>query len=111
MSYQVIVQESAFADLRAILRRYERNSDDAMTATRFYEDWLRVIESLTLLPESHSRAQEDQGNPITVRNAMVGVGPKKTHRAIFVVIDNRVRIARVVHMRHDLLSFDDLMLS
>lgn len=108
MPYEVLIQTPANRDLARILEWYRRERGGSNSANKIADDWLRVLDSLEHFPESHPIANESPIDGIEYRNAIFGVGRTKSHRAVFRIDGDVVRIVRLRHHSQCFLSADDL---
>src|SRR5713226_1485045 len=93
MTYQVVVQPSAQAEMEAA---YEWTTERApMTAVRWYNRLIEAIRSLADNPERCSLASEDEYFPEEIRNLLYGKR-KNIYRIIFTIRGDTVH---VLHFR------------
>lgn len=67
-----------------------------------------VITALAHRPERHPLAQESDRFPFEVRELRYGVRGRKTHRVLFAIREDVVRIYSVRHLAQDFVTAEDL---
>jgi plasmid stabilization system protein ParE len=66
------------------------------------------IETLTAFPESNALSAENGRFPYEIRDKLVGLGSRKTYRAVFTIKDDEVFVLTVRAAEEDRLSPDDV---
>ncbi|ACC79699.1 type II toxin-antitoxin system RelE/ParE family toxin [Nostoc punctiforme] len=94
MTYQVLLQPTAFQDIENIYR-WTYDNLDAETANQWYYDLQDEIASLQLFPKRCPIAPEAQAIGREIRQLLVG--KRRQYRVLFVVEEN---VVAIIHIRH-----------
>ena len=100
MSFQVITQPQAEADIREAVRWIARHSPKK--STLWYFDVMNAIESLSKFPARCSYARERETFGIDIRQLIFD-----KYRILFVIEDETVYVLRVRHQAQDTLQLDE----
>jgi plasmid stabilization system protein ParE len=107
MTRTVIVAWRARHDLlRAVEWWAENRSADQ--ASRWYKTALRRIESLARDAHRCSRSTETKRLGIELFDAYFGLGRSRTHRLVFTICDDVIRVVTIRHLAQAPLTLDDL---
>ncbi|MEH2455388.1 type II toxin-antitoxin system RelE/ParE family toxin [Nostoc sp.] len=94
MTYQVLIQPTAFQDIENTYR-WMCDNFDAETANQWYYDLQDEIASLQLFPKRCPIAREAQAIGREIRQLFVG--KRRQYRVLFVVEDD---VVAIIHVRH-----------
>ncbi|MBP6820407.1 MAG: type II toxin-antitoxin system RelE/ParE family toxin [Acidobacteria bacterium] len=100
MSFNVIVEQEAEEDLKAIAQWIAQYSPDK--AALWYFDATEAIESLENFPARCPFAPESKRFDAEIRHLIFD-----KHRILFIIDDETVYVLRVRHQARDVLSPDD----
>lgn len=110
MRYHVEILPRAVTDLRSIALWWSEHHSTEKAAR-----WLTGIEAaitgLSNRPDLHPKAVEADLFPFEVRELLFGVRRKKTHRVLFAIRENAVRVYAVRHLAQDVITADELGLA
>ena len=105
MRYVVDVTPKATRQLDAARNWYWRQ--DRQIADAWYLGFRAAILSLEADPERHGQCRESHRLPGAFRELLYGSGRRKTHRAVFRIVGNRVEVVAIRHLaQRDLRSED-----
>ena len=105
----VILTGPAKRDIQAAYDWWKQNRS-AEQADRWYAGIHAAIQSLRSMPERHSLSAESDLVAQGIRQLLVGLGRRATHRIVFAIDGNTVVVLRVRHTSQDALSRDDLQI-
>jgi len=107
MSFRVIITAHAEADMQDAARWWasERSAEQAGRWLAGLDEKLR---SLGDSPQRWPLAPEHRQFPYELRELNYGLGPRRTHRAIFMIADDLVLVLAVRHAAQDRLRPEDL---
>ena len=77
-------------------------------AIKWFDEVRRQILSLNRRPESHGLAEENDDFPYEIRNKLVGLGARRSYRAVFTIRDDVVFVLAVLHSAQDSLCPADV---
>ena len=80
----------------------------AEQAVRWINGFAAEIDALGANPRQHPKAAESHLFPYEVRELNFGLGPKPTHRALFVIRPEMVYVIAIRHMSQQPFHPDDL---
>jgi plasmid stabilization system protein ParE len=83
-------------------------SDSAAVSKTWIDGFLKLIASLAEMPERCSLAHENDLFPVELREIHYGSGRRKTHRAVFYIVNGVVMVIAIRHFAQDDLSPDVL---
>ncbi len=106
MKYTVIVTDPARDQLLEIARWWAVNRSSEQ-AIRWYDGFCESLKSLGELPEIHRFARENDQFKDELREFYYGL-TRRTHRAIFRIDGDIVRVLAVRHLAQDDIRPDDL---
>ena len=66
------------------------------------------IETLAEFPESHGLSAENDQFPFEIRDKLLGLGSRPSHRAVFTIRDNTVYVLTVRHAAQESLHLEDV---
>lgn len=107
MSRPVILTEPAFEHFRRNAQWWATHHS-VEQAERWYAGFLKELESLEDNPERCPLARENVNFPYELRELHYGVGPRSTHRALFIIRPDSVLILAIRHAAQDDVTPDDL---
>lgn len=107
MSYRVVISAAVYEDLRRNVAWWSENRSREQ-AGRWKDAILRKILSLDALPESHARAAENDDFSYELRAALFGLGSRPTHRILFRIEGDEVRVLTVRSAAQDDVSPDEV---
>lgn len=107
MNYEVRIVSRAHNDFREAIQWYADNYS-AEFAASWYDQFLRQLETLAAMPESHSLARENDRTEFDLRELHFGVGRRTTHRAVFRIVDSTVEILAIRHVARRDLDVENL---
>ncbi len=87
---------------------YQRQSGSEEVAQRWYDGFVEAIQALEVEAERHLLATESDDFPFELRALFYGSGRRKTHRALFRILDDVVEVLAVRHLAQQALRPDDL---
>jgi plasmid stabilization system protein ParE len=99
MRYTVIITDPARDQLLEIARWWAENRSGEQ-AIRWYDGFCDALQSLTNSPEKHRLARENALFKDELRELYYGLS-RRTHRAIFRIDGDVVRVVAVRHLAQD----------
>ena len=105
--FEVILTERAEEELKQQHTWWAENRSEEQ-ANRWYVGFIRKMLTLEHNPKRCAYALENSLFPCQVHQLNYGLGRKPTHRAIYTIIEKKVTILRVRHLRQKMLSEDDI---
>lgn len=108
MTRTVVVAPAADGELREIARWYRKQSGSEKVAADWYVGFGEAIDSLGEDADRHPLAPESDDFPFELRALLYGSGRRKTHRALFRILDDVVEVLAVRHLAQQELRPDDL---
>lgn len=106
MKYDVEMLPRAIAELRSIVLWWSEHHSMEQ-AGRWMIGMEAAIAGLSNHPDRHPLAIEAESFPFEVRELRFGVKGRKTHRVLFAIRDDVVRVYSVRHLAQDMLSAED----
>ncbi|MEW4562973.1 type II toxin-antitoxin system RelE/ParE family toxin [Bremerella sp. JC770] len=98
MMYSVAISRSAELDIHQAFHWWHENRSPDQ-AFRWYHQIVEAVETLEHMPERCPLAAEAQSIGVPVRQLLFGVGKgPATHRILFTIVNNGVRVLRVLHV-------------
>src|SRR5215218_1789295 len=107
MSYRITYSNRAEGDIRQTMEWW-RDNRSRVQAARWIEEIFPAIEMLSDDPERFPLAPETDLHPGGLRQFLFGVGRSITHRVIFTIDGDEVKIVTVRHVARRELQIDDL---
>jgi plasmid stabilization system protein ParE len=107
MTYHVLITKAAHRDLREALTWW-RDNRSAAQAERWYEKIMPAIATLAENPDRCPISPETDLCPTRLRQLHFGLSRKRTHRIVFTIVGDEVRVLRVRHHARQDLGPDDL---
>lgn len=107
MNYEIIYSDRAEAEIRETMQWW-RDNRSREQAARWIEETFAAIEKLKDEPERFPLAPESDLHPQGLRQLLFGVGRSITHRVIFTIDGDAVKIVAVRHVARCELHADDL---
>lgn len=104
---RLVMSQSAEADLDANYIWWAKNRS-ASQASRWYADILRAIYSLANDADLYPRAEEGHVSRKSIQELAYGLGRHPTHRVLFLIEGETVKILRVRHVSQRALGADEL---
>lgn len=108
MTYRVVIMRSAEREIRQIVDWW-RDHRSIEQAERWYRKIYPAIATLARQPQRCPVSPETDLVPTGLRQLHFGIGRRATHRIIFTVVGQEVRVMRVRHAAQRNLTLDDLM--
>ena len=106
MKYTVIITDPARDQLLAIARWWAENRSSEQ-AIRWYDGFYESLQSLENMPEKHQLARENAQFKDELRESYFGLS-RRTHRAVFRIDGDIVRVLAVRHLAQDDIRPGDL---
>ena len=104
---KVRITQPAEQDMQAALEWWRENRS-VEQAARWYRGIRKAVASLRSRPERCPEAPEADLLPQGMRQLLFGIGRRPTHRIVFTIADQEVRILRVRHSSQDALRGEDI---
>ena len=106
--FEVFISDAAKKDLRNNVDWWSENRS-AEEAELWYTSILESIYSLEHMPQRCPLAREAETLSIELHNLWFGMSSKQTHRSLFTIEGNRVKVLRVLSTRQETkdLKFDE----
>lgn len=108
MKYDVVVPRHVRDELEAASEWYRLRSLSEDVANRWLHGFQEAIASLARDPDRCSIARESLQFAFEIRELLYGSGRRKTHRALFRIVANRVEVMAIRHVAQRDLTPDDL---
>ena len=106
MKYEVLITKRAEEQLAVAAKWYTNEAPDIAVA--WFDGFVNAIISLGHDPKRCSLARENEAFPFVLRQLLYGLGRRKTHRALFVVHDDRVVVHAIRHLAQRDVTVDDI---
>lgn len=100
MSLPVLLEPQAISDLRHAVKWWLENRSEKQ-ALRWYDGIRDAIETLAVSPQRCVFARENPKSDAELRALHFGLGSRPTHRVIFVIDPDAVRVLAVRHAAQD----------
>jgi plasmid stabilization system protein ParE len=107
MSYRVFTVPAAERDIHRAVKWWADHRSGEQ-AERWYTRIYPAIGTLSETPDRCPVASESDLLPGGLRQLHFGVGSRATHRIIFTIVGQEVRVLRVRHVAQQSLSLEDL---
>ncbi len=107
MSCRLVVVPEAHADIRRFSEWWAQ-CHSILQAVKWMDCVYDQIDNLRHAPHSHPLSSENDQFPFELRDRLLGVSARPTHRAIFTIHDDTVYILAVRHVAQDRLRPTDL---
>lgn len=107
MSFDVILLRESQRDLDDILAFLAKHSPAG--AARWLEALELAVDALETNPSRYALAPENELVTKTVRNISFKTRKGRPYRLVYTVVEQQVRVFRILGSGHDLLSADDLV--
>ncbi len=107
MSLPIIIEPEAKASLHHAVDWWSENRSREQ-AFRWYEGIYDVIQTLSNDPQRHPLARENHKSDDELRELHFGLGTRPTHRIIFVIDPDAVRVLAIRHVAQDDATPEDL---
>ena len=107
MMFRIEVTREAARDIDQSFVWWAENRDREQ-AIRWYTDIFKELQSLKENPERFPISDETDLCPTGLRELYYGLGRRPTHRVIFTIVDDTVRVLCVRHLSRRPLIRDDL---
>jgi plasmid stabilization system protein ParE len=108
MTYHVVITGPAKRDIHEALTWWSKHRSSEQ-AERWYSKIYPAIPTLSAEPERCPIAPETDLLESGLRQLRFGVRRKTTHRILFTIVGQEVRILRIRHVAQKLLDLDDLL--
>jgi plasmid stabilization system protein ParE len=105
--FVVNISEEAREQLRTIARWYVRKSGSMETGLEWHTGFIAAINSLAENPGGCGLAHESDKFPFELRALLYGSGKRKTHRALFRIDGDQVRVLAIRHLSQKDVTPDD----
>jgi len=109
MTYAVQLTPEAEAQLDKAMAWYFEQ--DPAVAINWYRGFRKVIFELGENPRNHGLSPENDLFSDELHDLLYGSGRKKTHRAIFRIVGDRVEVIAIRHQAQRNITPDDIKLS
>jgi plasmid stabilization system protein ParE len=106
MTYTVRLTPQAEADLDRALDWYFQK--DPAVAVEWYRGFQQAIMNLSANPHQHGLSRENDLFADELRDLLYGSGRKKTHRAVFRIVEDCVEVVAVRHHAQRDITPDDI---
>ena len=107
MRFRVSITEQAEQDIQQAFNWWAHHRSKVQ-ADRWYVGATKAIAELADNLEKHGQSRESPSFPYVIRDLLLGIGRRPTHRAVFTIRGEEVVVLTVRHVaRHD-LSLDDI---
>ena len=106
MSFEVVFLREAQADLDAIHAHIDRQSPQG--ALRWLDALESAVESLEHDPKRFAFAPENDLVSTPIQNVSFKTAKGRPYRLVYAVVEEQVRVLRILGPGHDLLRADDL---
>jgi plasmid stabilization system protein ParE len=107
MSYRILISGPAERDIRETIAWWGENRSSEQ-AQRWYDSIYPAIATLSEHPDRCPVAPETDLLPTGIRQLQFGIGRRPTHRILFTIVGQEVRVLRVRHSAQQNLTLDDL---
>ena len=104
---KVQISMRAMLDIQRNAEWWASHHSRSQAAEWFYRVYDQ-LEAISNAPLSYGVSAENGMFPFEVREALIGLGKRKSYRAIFRVQDNYITIYRVVRAAEGTIEADDL---
>ena len=101
MRHQIVIAPLAVEQLQFEANWYRQRAFSDEVARAWMEGFLELLNSLQFDPQRYPQARERPRFSEIVREVHYGSGRRKTHRALFVIEGEVVRILTVRHVAQD----------
>ncbi|MFV0445712.1 MAG: type II toxin-antitoxin system RelE/ParE family toxin [Planctomycetaceae bacterium] len=108
MTYRVVVSPRAEQRLLESASWYLDQSRSIEVALRWYDGFHRALAAFSENPSRFALASESSKLPLEVRELFYGSGRRKTHRALFRVVDDQVLVLTVRHFAERDATIEEL---
>lgn len=108
MTYRVILVRAAKRDLFETISWWSEHRSSEQ-AEQWYARIVPAIATLANDPDRCPVSPETDLLPTGLRQLHFGLGRKATHRIVFTIVDNEVRVLRIRHSAQQFLTLDDLL--
>ena len=96
MTYKVILSPEAEHQLLQAAAWYRRR--DSGVALEWYNGFLDAIFKIGIHPRQYSISRENDRFAVELRELLYGSGRRKTHRAVFRIVVDRVEVVAIRHL-------------
>ncbi len=107
MTHRVVLTDRAHADMESAYQWWADNRSQVQAA-KWYNAFADAIESLANNPERCAVSREHEQFPYKIRDLYLGIGRRRTHRAVFTIRGEMVLVLAIRHLAQQDLSPDDL---
>jgi plasmid stabilization system protein ParE len=108
MKYDVNVDDGVWQQLREAAHWYLQQSQSSEVAERWHRGFVETLQSLRENPLRFSLARENEIFDYELREVLYGSGRRKTHRALFRIVDDRVEVMLIRHVAQRDITPDDV---
>jgi plasmid stabilization system protein ParE len=107
MSFLVVITEQAEREIKSAYDWWAENRSKPQ-ADRWYIDISKTIAELSENPDRHGKSRESDSFSYEIRDLLVGIGRRPTHRAVFTIRGNEVVVLTVRHTAQRDISPKDI---
>src|SRR5262245_31076210 len=107
MSFLVVITEQAEREIKSAYDWWSENRSKRQ-ADRWYVGISKAITELSENPERHGKSRESDSFDYEIRDLLIGIGRRPTHRAVFTIRDNEVVVLTVRHTAQRDISPKDI---
>ena len=108
MKYDIHVDDDVYAMLRDTEAWYADRAQSSDVGAKWRSGFLEALRALSDNPFQFALARESTRFPYDLRELLYGSGRRKTHRALFRIVDDRVEVLAIRHVAQRDLTADDL---
>lgn len=101
--YKIVITKLAERDIEIAFQWWSENRSPAQ-AVKWYGSILSTIETLREMPDRCPYASEADKLKLPVRQLLFGVSKRPTHRILFELVNDEVRVLRVRNAAQDALT-------
>jgi len=105
--FSVTILPRAEADIERNARWWAEHHDADQAVKWFYAARQQIL-SLKQMPESNGLSAENAEFPYEIRDKLIGLGSRRSYRAIFTIRDDEVLVLAVLRSAQDSLSPSDV---
>lgn len=103
----VVILPRAEEDIERNARWWAQHHDASQAADWFFSVRRQIL-ALAELPERHGLSAENDHFPYEIRDKLVGLGSRRSYRAVFTIRDDTVYVLAVLRAAQDLLYPGDV---
>ena len=107
--FRVIILPRADEDIERNARWWAENHDSPQAANWFFTVRRQIL-SLDTMPESYGLSAESDDFPCEIRDKFIGLGSKRSYRAVFTIREDAFSVLAVLRCAQDVLGPTDVEL-